>query len=61
MAYDVNVYREGCWWMIEVPVINGLTQAAAVSEVQAQAASLIATALDVDPATVEITVSYRWV
>lgn len=59
IPYDVNVYREGEWWMIEVPAIDGLTQAVNNGEVQAQAISLIATTLDVDPAAVEISASYR--
>lgn len=54
MQYDVNVTRDGKWWMIEVPAIDGLTQARRVSEVEDQARSLIATMLDVPLSKVEL-------
>ena len=56
MQYDVRVYREGRWWMIEVPVIDALTQARRVSEIKDQAVSLIASSLDVPASQVEIKV-----
>ena len=56
MEYDVNVYRDGRWWMIEVPSIDALTQARRVSEIKDQAVSLIATYLDVPLSQVEIKV-----
>jgi hypothetical protein len=56
MEYDVNVYRDGRWWMIEVPSIDALTQARRVSEVKDQADSLIATHLDVQMSQIEIKV-----
>ena len=56
MQYDVNVYREGRWWMIEVPAIDALTQARRVSDIKDQAVSLIAISLDVPASQVEIKV-----
>jgi hypothetical protein len=57
MKYEVNVTRDGRWWMIEVPAIDGLTQARRVSEIEDQAKSLIATMLDVAASEVEIEVA----
>lgn len=45
--YTVRVAREGKWWMIRVPDIDGLTQARRLSEVEDMARSLIAVTLDV--------------
>lgn len=56
MKYDVDVYREGRWWMIEVPVLDALTQARRVEEIEAQAVSLISTVLDVAPSEVEVSI-----
>ncbi len=47
MKYDVNVTRDGRWWMVEVPAIDGLTQARRISEVEEMARSLIAIELDI--------------
>lgn len=54
---DVEVYRDDRRWMIEVPAIDGLTQARRVSEIEEQAVSLIATMLDVAPSAVQIRVT----
>jgi len=54
MAYDVNVSRDGRWWMIEIPAIDGLTQARRVDEVEDMARSLIAVTLDLAPSEIEL-------
>ncbi|MGX7680624.1 HicB family toxin-antitoxin system [Jatrophihabitans sp. DSM 45814] len=46
-TYTVRVAREGKWWMVRVPDIDGLTQARRLSEVDDMAKSLIAITLDV--------------
>lgn len=46
-TYDVDVTREGRWWMITIPDIDGLTQARRVGEIEGVARSLIAVTLDV--------------
>lgn len=56
MQYDVDVYRDERWWMIEVPAIDGLTQARRIGEIEEQAASLIAVTLDVAPSEVQVRV-----
>lgn len=52
-TYEVAVTREGRWWMIEVPEIDGLTQARRIDEIEAMARSLIATIEDVPPSSIE--------
>ncbi len=54
MKYDVNVTRDGRWWMVEIPAIDGLTQARRVSEIEDMARSLIAIELDVAQSSVEL-------
>jgi hypothetical protein len=44
--YKVEVERDGKWWMIHVPDIDGLTQARRLSEVEEMARSLIAISTD---------------
>jgi hypothetical protein len=53
-TYDVNVTREGRWWMVEIPALDGLTQARRLSEVEDMAASYIAVTLDVPLSSVEL-------
>lgn len=70
-TYKVNVTREGKWWMVDVPELDGyvssdgavnigsLTQARRLSEVRTQAVDYICTVTDQPPSkiTVDITVS----
>lgn len=56
MQYDIHVSRDGRWWMIEVPAIDGLTQARRVSEIEDMAISLIATVADVPASEVEVVI-----
>lgn len=53
-TYDVTVTREGKWWMIHVPALDGLTQARRLSEIKSMAVSLIAVTLDVPSSTVGV-------
>lgn len=46
-SYTARVTREGAWWMIHVPVLDALTQARRLSEVEEMARSLVAVTLDV--------------
>lgn len=46
-TYQARVAREGKWWMVRVPEIDGLTQARRYSEVEEMARSLLAIALDI--------------
>jgi predicted RNase H-like HicB family nuclease len=53
-SYDINVTRDGRWWMVEVPDFDGLTQARRLTEVAEMAREWIALETDVDIAQVEI-------
>ncbi len=44
--YKVEVTRDGRWWMIHVPEIDGLTQARRIGEIEDMARSLIAISTD---------------
>ncbi|RXR26816.1 HicB family toxin-antitoxin system [Oerskovia turbata] len=46
-TYTARARREGRWWMIEVPEIDGLTQARRLGDVEEMARELIAVTLDV--------------
>lgn len=64
LMFDIEVYRDGVWWMIRVPGLAGhvmpdgtvnvsdTTQARFESEVDAMARDFIATVLDLPAETV---------
>jgi len=53
-AYDVKITREGRWWMVEIPALDGLTQARRLCKTEAMARDFIATHLEVDVDSVEL-------
>ena len=55
-TYNITVTREGKWWMIDVPAIDGLTQARRLSEIKDMAVSLIAITLDVPASQVGVNI-----
>jgi hypothetical protein len=55
--YDVTVTRDGKWWMVRIPAIDGLTQARRLEEAPLMARDYIAIVLDVPIADVEVDVS----
>ena len=55
-TYDITVTRDGKWWMIDVPAIDGLTQARRLSEITSMAVSLIAVTLDVPASQVGVNI-----
>jgi len=55
-TYNITVTREGKWWMIAVPAIDGLTQARRLSEITDMAVSLIAITLDVPASQVGVNI-----
>jgi predicted RNase H-like HicB family nuclease len=58
MRYDVTVTREGRWWMIHIPELDGVTQARRVSEIELMAREYIAVTLDVKLSDVDVSLSY---
>ncbi|ONI72409.1 hypothetical protein BWI15_20455 [Kribbella sp. ALI-6-A] len=56
-TYDALVTRDGRWWMIEIPELDGLTQARRLDEVEKMAREYIAVTLDVPMSQVAVSVS----
>lgn len=54
MKYDIEVTRDGRWWMVAIPAINGLTQARRIGEIEEMARSYIALETDVKLSSVEL-------
>ncbi|MDO3100495.1 hypothetical protein P5V86_14325 [Mycobacteroides abscessus subsp. abscessus] len=46
-TYDIQVTRDGKWWMINVPAIDQLTQARHEGEIEEMARDLIAVHQDI--------------
>lgn len=46
-SYGATVSREGRWWMVAIPEIDGLTQARRLSEAELMAREYIAVTLDI--------------
>ena len=53
-TFDYRVYREGKWWMVEIPAIDGLTQARHLTDVEDIARSYISLDQDVPPSEVQL-------
>ena len=45
-SYEATVTREGKWWMVAIPEIDGLTQARRLSEAEKMAREYVAVTLD---------------
>lgn len=56
MAYRATVAREPGWWIVTIPELSLVTQARRLRDVQRMATDVVATWLDVDPATVNVQV-----
>jgi hypothetical protein len=46
LTYDIEVTRDGKWWMIHIPVLDGLTQARFPGEIEDMARDYIAVTTD---------------
>jgi len=57
ILYTATVGREGKWWMVHVPELNGLTQARRRSEAELMACEWIAVTLSVPIDDVAVDVS----
>ena len=53
-SYDATVTREGKWWMVAIPEIDGLTQARRLSEAEEMAREYVAVTLDLPLDSVSI-------
>ena len=57
-TYQVIATRDGRWWMISVPEIDGLTQARRLADVEQMARELIAVTLDIRLSDVAVEVNF---
>ena len=55
-TYTATATREGRWWMVSVPEVDGVTQARRLSDVGEMASELVAVSLDVPLEEVEVQV-----
>lgn len=55
---EANAYKEGKWWMVSIPEIDGLTQCRAIEKIPEQAADLAAIVLNVPADQVAVKVAY---
>lgn len=61
MKVTAEVTRSGKWWAIEVPEVPGaFSQARRLNEIQEHAAYAVATALDIEPETVEVELAINY-
>ncbi|WP_191282820.1 HicB family toxin-antitoxin system [Pseudolysinimonas yzui] len=56
-AYRVEVTRDGKWWMVAIPEVDGLTQARRLEEAPLMARDYIAVSLDVPIEEVDVAVA----
>ena len=56
-TYEITVYRDGRWWMVAIPEIDGLTQAPKLREAPRMAMEYIALATDQDASEFEVAIT----
>jgi hypothetical protein len=56
-SYEVTVAREGRWWMIEIPELDGLTQARRLDDVEKMAREYVAVTLDIPVSQAAVSIS----
>lgn len=55
-TYEVHLTRDGRWWMVRIPAIDGLTQAHSIEEVESMARDYIVVDQDLAPSKVKVEV-----
>lgn len=58
-TYAAHVSRDGRWWMVHIPEIDGLTQARRIADVEQAARELVAVTLDVRLSEVAVDIRYE--
>ena len=56
-TYEITVHRDGRWWMVAIPEIDGLTQARKLREAPRMAMEYIALATDQDASEFEVAIT----
>lgn len=57
--YEVEIYRDGKWWMADIAALDLLTQARRIAHIEDAARDAIAVTLNVTPESFEISMSLR--
>lgn len=57
--FHANAYLEGSWWMVEIPEVNGLTQARRLNEVTQMAREFIAATAEIPEDSFELEMSIQ--
>lgn len=57
-AYEANVVREGKWWMVSIPSIDGLTQARRLSEATKMAREYVAASENIPLESVSVDLQF---
>lgn len=57
-TYEATVIRDGKWWMVSIPAIDGLTQARRLSEATEMAREYIAASQDIALERVSVTLHF---
>ena len=57
--YDVEIYRDGKWWMADIASLDLLTQSRRLANIESAAREAIAVTLDADPDSFSINVRMR--
>jgi hypothetical protein len=56
-CFDIEVTRDGRWWMISIPALNGLTQARFRGEIESMARDYIAVSTDTPIGEIDVWIS----
>lgn len=57
--YEVEVFRDGKWWMADISELDVLTQARRLAQIEDAARDAIAVTLDIAPNSFDMTMSMR--
>lgn len=57
--YTIKVTRDGAFWFIDIPQIDGATQARRLDEVEEMARDYISEYLEIPAETIHLTISYE--
>lgn len=59
IVYEVTAYREGPWWVFEIPALDTGGQAASLESVDEEARGIIAAWTGADGASVQVSTTVR--
>lgn len=57
MRYEVQIRREGNWWMVAIPSLGGLTQSRRLEDAASEAIDFVVVDQDVAPSSVQVDIT----